>query len=100
MGLVGRARGRLVHSCSRGFIAASQGLIEFIWVSVGSLVHALVSSGSLGFAWDHSGAPRCRRVDSMSHGFTPACLGVVAFILVRVGSLGRALGSSCSLDVA
>ena len=76
-----------------------------------------MSSGSFGFAWVHSCAPKGHWVYSGSRGFTPAHLGglpvhyvlrgftparleAVGFIRVRVGSLGFAAGSSDSFWLA
>ena len=88
--------------------------MEFIRVRVGSLGS---TSGSLGFAWDRSGARRCCQVHSRMRGFSRACLGVlgfnrrsrgfsrarlgiVGFIRFRIVSFGRSLLSSGLLGLA
>ena len=65
---------RFVHS------GASRRLRAFIRVHLGLLRRDHGSSGSLEFAWVHSGAPRVLRVDSYLGGFTGADLVVVWFI--------------------
>ena len=69
MGLLGQARGRRVHSGSRGFLR----VVLFILFRVGSLGRIFRSSGSFVFAW----------------GFTSARLVDVGFIRVLVCSLRR-----------
>ena len=88
---LGWPRARRVHSGSRGFTRVRLGVAVDklihqgslgLWVDgffrfrVGVLMRAEGSSGSLGFAWVHSGAQRCRRVRSCSRRCTRACLRV------------------------
>ena len=73
-----------IHSGSRGFTPARQAVA---WVRVSSLGCAKGSSGSVGFAWVHSGAPTGRRAL-----WVRALLVVVGFILVHVGSFLSRLG--------
>ena len=63
--------------------------MRFIRFNVGSLGRAKGSCGAFGFAWVHSGTPRCLPVHSGSCVFTRSRLEVVGFIRVRVGSLLR-----------
>ena len=59
-------------------------VVGYILVHVGTLRRALTSSGSLGFAWVHSGAPNDRPIHSGSRRFTQALISFVWFIRFRV----------------
>ena len=82
---------RWVHSGSRGFTLARQGVVGFIRVRLGSFRRAYVLLDSFGFALVHIGEPRSLRV----HSLTQALIAVVGFIRVLVGSLARILKFAC-----
>ena len=114
-------RGRQGRWSSHGFTPARKVVLGFILVRVSSLRRAEGSSGSVWFAWVHSGATSDRRVHSgtcaftrahlgvvrirvgsprCSHWFTPVRLPVVGLIRVHFRSIGRAKGSSDSFGFA
>ena len=80
-------RDRRVHSCSRWFTMVSAGVIR---VCVGSVGRTQMSSGSIGFAWVHSRAPRCYLPSRV---FNRAGLCVFEFSRFRMGTHGRPLAT-------
>ena len=84
-------RGRRVHSCSRGFIQAPLGVLDFIGFGIGSLWRSLGLPGPLGFAWVHSFTPSGRRVDCCWRGFNREYLTVDVFIRVCAVLIRRTL---------
>ena len=57
--------GRSVHSVWCGCTEEVLSVVRFIRVRMGSLGCPLWPSGSIGFAWVHSGEPMCHRYDSV-----------------------------------
>ena len=76
-----------VYSGLRGFTRAFLVVVGCIWVRVG---RALALSGSFGFGWVQSGAPKSHRVPVRSLRIIQARLGDVGFSVVRLGSLRHA----------